>query len=232
METTLKLYNTLDNKISPFVPNEPGKVRMYTCGPTVYHFAHIGNLRSYIMEDVLEKFLRYIGYDVDRVMNNVWNGMGLVCLHSAHMSKVFRRLNGTSGKLIWREANERERIWCANPGHPIAQGLPESFVLDYEEMYGEPFMVAPDAQPVFISWFEGGNVFRSGVTLQRGNGRIFYFRPGHETFPTYYNQNVLKVISNGVRWCAPTVRFPYPTTHRPNADEQISPKVRQTSPEA
>ena len=169
---------------------------------------------------------------VDRVMNNVWNGMGLVCLHSAHMSKVFRRLNGTSGKLIWREANERERIWCANPGHPIAQGLPESFVLDYEEMYGEPFMVAPDAQPVFISWFEGGNVFRSGVTLQRGNGRIFYFRPGHETFPTYYNQNVLKVISNGVRWCAPTVRFPYPPTHRPNADEQISPKVRQTSPEA
>ena len=169
---------------------------------------------------------------VDRVMNNVWNGMGLICLHSAHMSKVFRRLNGTSGKLIWREANERERIWCANPGHPIAQGLPESFVLDYEEMYGEPFMVAPDAQPVFISWFEGGNVFRSGGTLQRGNGRIFYFRPGHETFPTYYNQNVLKVISNGVRWCAPTVRFPYPTTHRPNADEQISPKVRQTSPEA
>ena len=69
METTLKLYNTLDNKIAPFVPNEPGKVRMYTCGPTVYHFAHIGNLRTYIMEDVLEKFLRYIGYDVARVMN-------------------------------------------------------------------------------------------------------------------------------------------------------------------
>ncbi len=69
MNVTLQLYNTLNNKIAPFVPNEPGKVRMYTCGPTVYHFAHIGNLRSYIMEDVLEKFLRYIGYDVDRVMN-------------------------------------------------------------------------------------------------------------------------------------------------------------------
>ena len=65
----MELYNTLTQRKEPFVPHEPGKVRMYTCGPTVYHFAHIGNLRSYIMEDVLEKFLRYEGYEVDRVMN-------------------------------------------------------------------------------------------------------------------------------------------------------------------
>ena len=65
----LNLYNTLTRTVDEFVPNEPGKVAMYTCGPTVYHFAHIGNLRSYIMEDVLEKYMRYAGYDVKRVMN-------------------------------------------------------------------------------------------------------------------------------------------------------------------
>ena len=65
----MKIYNSLTKKVEEFVPNEPGRVNMYTCGPTVYHYAHIGNLRSYIMEDVLEKLLRYSGYDVKRVMN-------------------------------------------------------------------------------------------------------------------------------------------------------------------
>ena len=69
MENKLSFYNTLTRKVEKFVPNVDGKVAMYTCGPTVYHFAHIGNLRSYIMEDILEKTLRYIGYDVKRVMN-------------------------------------------------------------------------------------------------------------------------------------------------------------------
>ena len=69
MENKLQFYNTLTRKVEQFIPNEDGKVAMYTCGPTVYHFAHIGNLRSYIMEDFLEKTLRYIGYDVKRVMN-------------------------------------------------------------------------------------------------------------------------------------------------------------------
>ena len=63
------LYNTLGQKKQEFIPYEDKKVNMYTCGPTVYHFAHIGNLRTYIMEDVLEKYLRYSGYDVKRVMN-------------------------------------------------------------------------------------------------------------------------------------------------------------------
>ena len=69
MENKLHIYNTLTRKVEQFIPNQEGKVAMYTCGPTVYHFAHIGNLRSYIMEDLLEKTLRYIGYDVKRVMN-------------------------------------------------------------------------------------------------------------------------------------------------------------------
>lgn len=65
----MKIFNTLTRNVEEFVPNVEGKVAMYTCGPTVYHYAHIGNLRSYIMEDVLEKTFRYLGYDVKRVMN-------------------------------------------------------------------------------------------------------------------------------------------------------------------
>ena len=67
MEHKVQLFNTLTRKVECFVPNEEGKVGMYTCGPTVYHFAHIGNLRSYLMEDVLEKTFRYVGYEVKRV---------------------------------------------------------------------------------------------------------------------------------------------------------------------
>jgi len=68
-EMNFQMFNTLTKKVETIVPNVEGKISMYTCGPTVYHFAHIGNLRCYIMEDVLEKSLRYIGYDVKRVMN-------------------------------------------------------------------------------------------------------------------------------------------------------------------
>ncbi len=161
---------------------------------------------------------------VKKVQERVWEGMGLVCIHSAHMSKIFKALNGTSGKLHWREVGERERIWTVDPSHPIAQGLPEHFELPYEEMYGEPFMIAADAHPVFISWFEGGEVFRSGFTLQRGNGRMFYFRPGHETFPSLLDKNVLKVLGNAIRWAKPVINAPYPKTHTPDALETISKK--------
>ena len=147
-----------------------------------------------------------------RVMEHVWNGMGLICLHSAHMSKVFRHLNGTSGKLIWREANERERIWCANPGHPIAKGLPESFVLDYEEMYGEPFMIPQPDELVFAGWFRHGNLFRSGCCFYRGLGKVFYFQPGHESCRSYFNPNVQQILRNAIKWAKPgdfsQCRFP------------------------
>ena len=140
---------------------------------------------------------------VDRVQRRVLEGMGLIVLHSAHYSKIFRRLLGTTCSLTWREADEKERLWVCNPGHPIAAGIGAYFELPAEEMYGEPFAVpAPDEQ-VFISWFEGGEVFRSGCTWQRGNGKIFYFRPGHETYPTYHDANVRRVIANAVRWAAP-----------------------------
>ena len=140
---------------------------------------------------------------VDRVQQRVLQGMGLIVLHSGHFAKIFRRLLGTSCSLTWREIGERERIWVCNPGHPIAQGLERHFELAQEEMYGEPFAIPTPDEQVFISWFEGGEVFRSGCCWQRGNGKIFYFRPGHETYPTYFDKNVRRVIANAVDWARP-----------------------------
>lgn len=142
---------------------------------------------------------------VDRIQGRVLEGMGLVALHSAHASKVFRRLMGTGCMLRWREAGERERLWIVRPGHEIVAGLSgEYFELTHTEMYGEFFDIPQPDELVFISWFEGGEVFRSGCTFHRGRGRIFYFRPGHETYPIYYDANVRRVISNAVRWAVPS----------------------------
>ena len=137
---------------------------------------------------------------VERVAKRVWEGMGLIVLHSGHFSKIFKRLMGTPCALKWREAGERERVWVVNPRHPIAEGLGEHFVIEYEEMYGEHFSVPEPLETVFISWFAGGEVFRSGLTWRRGAGNIFYFRPGHETYPTYHDQTVHKVLRNAVKW--------------------------------
>ena len=137
---------------------------------------------------------------VKRVMEHVWQGMGLIVLHSGHHSKVFKGLMGSPANLHWREAGERERLWVVNPGHPIAKGLPAYFELEYEEMYGEPFTVPEPLETVFVSWFQGGEVFRSGLTYRRGAGNIFYFRPGHETYPTYHDANVGQVLRNAVNW--------------------------------
>jgi trehalose utilization protein len=137
---------------------------------------------------------------VNRIAARVWEGMGLIVLHSGHESKIFQKLMGMSARLNWREAGERERIWVVNPGHPIARGLPPHFELEMEEMYGEPFAVPEPLETVFISWFQGGEVFRSGLTYRRGAGNIFYFRPGHETYPSYYDKNVGLVLRNAVNW--------------------------------
>ncbi len=141
---------------------------------------------------------------VDRVYARVMDGMGLVVLHSGHFSKIFKRLMGTSCDLKWREhEHENERLWVVAPAHPIAAGLPQWIDLDHEEMYGEHFDIPAPDELVLVSWFKGGEVFRSGCTWQRGRGRVFYFRPGHEAFRTYYNEQVRHVIANGVRWAAP-----------------------------
>jgi len=137
---------------------------------------------------------------VERVCDAVWGGMGIIFLHSAHFSKPFKRLMGSPCNLSWREAGERERLWVTSRQHPIAAGLPDHFELEYEEMYGEPFGVPEPLETVFISWFQGGEVFRSGLTYKRGAGSVFYFRPGHETYPSYHDANVQRVIANAVKW--------------------------------
>lgn len=133
------------------------------------------------------------------VQKHVLAGMGLIALHSAHHSKIMKHLLGTTLNLKWRH-DDRERVWCINPSHPIAKGVPEQFVLEKEEMYGEPFDIPEPDETVFTGWFAGGEVFRSGVTFRRGKGRIFYFQPGHEEYPIYHNENVQKIIKNAVFW--------------------------------
>jgi trehalose utilization protein len=141
---------------------------------------------------------------VERVHHRVLAGMGLLVLHSGHHSKIFQRLMGTTCNLKWREEeNEREILWVTRPGHPIVQGIGDHFILPREEMYGEFFDIPEPECTFLISSFGGGEVFRSGCTWTRGAGRIVYFRPGHETFPTYHDGNVLRVIENAVKWLAP-----------------------------
>lgn len=139
---------------------------------------------------------------VERIHKYVVGGMGLIALHSAHFSKIFKKVMGTSCTLKWRN-DVRERIWTIMPNHPIAEGVDESFVLENEEMYGEPFDIAKPDDVVFIGWFKGGEVFRTGCTWTRGNGKVFYFQPGHETNPTFHNKNIQKIIKNAVRWACP-----------------------------
>jgi len=142
---------------------------------------------------------------VERVQKRVLAGMGLVVLHSGHFSKIFKKLMGTTCDLKWREEeNEREILWVTRPGHPIVQGIDDHFILPREEMYGEYFDIPEPECTFLISSFGGGEVFRSGCTWSRGAGRIAYFRPGHETFPTYHDATVLKVIENACRWAAGT----------------------------
>lgn len=141
---------------------------------------------------------------VDRVHKRVLEGMGLIVLHSGHFAKIFKRLMGTTCNLKWREIGEHERVWVVNPAHPIAEGLSDHFVIPETEMYGEPFGIPEPDSLVFVSWYQGGEVFRGGCTYYRGQGKVFYFSPGHETYPIYYQPEIRQVIYNAVRWAAPT----------------------------
>ena len=140
---------------------------------------------------------------VEKIVSRVLGGMGCIFLHSAHMSKPFRRLMGTGCTLKWREMGERERLWVTAPGHPIAEGLPETIAIEHEEMYGEYFDIPKPDEIVFLGWFQGGEVFRSGVTYTRGKGKIFYFQPGHESNESYHHPQIQHILKNAVHWAAP-----------------------------
>lgn len=160
--------------------------------------------------------------NAERLQQRVWEGMGLIVLHSGHFSKIFRRLLGTNCFLRWRDVGEKERIWVCDPAHPIAEGIPPHFEIPHAEMYGEPFEIPQPDELVFLSWFEGGEVFRSGCCWHRGKGKVFYWRPGHETHPIFYNDLVMKVLYNGVRWAAPSgMHEELPIGHIPEALETI-----------
>lgn len=139
---------------------------------------------------------------VDRIQKYIWGGMGFISLHSGHNSKIFKKMMGSTCSLKCRE-DARERIWTIMPNHPIAEGVDETFALECEEMYGEPFDIPNPDNVIFIGWFNGGEVFRSGCTFTRGNGKIFYFQPGHETYNTFHNKNIQRIIKNAVRWACP-----------------------------
>ena len=140
---------------------------------------------------------------VSRVQQRVLQGMGLVVLHSGHFSKIFCRLMGTSCALKWREVGEKERVWVTQPGHRIVRGLPPYFEVEKSEMYGEPFGIPPAEEQVFLSWYQGGEVFRSGCCWRRGAGKIFYFSPGHETYPIYHQEIIHRILVNAAYWAAP-----------------------------
>ncbi len=164
---------------------------------------------------------------VERIRQRVHHkGMGLVVLHSGHYSRPFQRVLNCTGHLKggWRElpGGEAEHVRVCAPWHPIAQGI-DDFVIEQEEMYGAPFDVPPPLVVVFQSYFPyGGETFPSGLCWTVGDGidpnftsgpgggknqgygvgRVFYFRPGHETMPTYHLPIVQQIIYNGVLWCA------------------------------
>ena len=162
---------------------------------------------------------------VQRVQQSVLAGMGLVVLHSGHYSKIFRRLMGANCSLTWREADEREILWNIAPGHPIAQGIGESFQLPESEMYGERFDIPEPDELIFLSWFEGGNVFRSGCTFRRGNGRIFYFSPGHESYPIFHDKTIHLILANAARWAHSPVRRS--TGENPNQKVPLAPIAKK-----
>jgi len=144
---------------------------------------------------------------VEKIYNKVLCGMGLIVLHSGHNSKIFKKLMGTSCSLKWREIGEKERIWVVEPGHPIAEGIDEYFELEHEEMYGERFDIPQPDTLVFLGWFQGGEVFRSGCCYHRGLGKVFYFQPGHETYPIFHNDKILRIIKNAVEWARPVKKI-------------------------
>jgi trehalose utilization protein len=137
---------------------------------------------------------------VERIRLRVLGGMGLLILHSAIESKIAQALLGTTCRMSWWRHGGRELTWTVEPGHQIAQGVPNPLVIPDGEMYGEPLHVPTPDDLVFITAYEGGEVLRSGCGWKRGRGRIFFLATGHEEYPIYYRDDVRLVLANAARW--------------------------------
>ena len=192
-----------------------GLGRHFTGADDVIRTATLQDAEHGLTEEVLAGtdvllWWAHIGHDqvteevVARVHRHVLAGMGILVLHSGHYSKIFQRLTGATASLLWRNDGERELVWTIAPTHPIAAGIPSPILIERQEMYGEPFDIPVPDELVFVSSFDGGEVFRSGVTYTRGRGRVFYFSPGDQEYPVYHQAEIIRVLANGVRWAAPT----------------------------
>jgi trehalose utilization protein len=209
-ENVKKIYpNGIHQAIADFLQSEEITVRTATledpeCGLTQEVLDNTdvllwwGHVAHHLVPDEVAR----------RVQESVLKGMGFIALHSGHHSKPFRYLMGTTCNVNWREDGDFCRLWICDPSHPICKGLDRYLEVPHEEMYTEPFGIPEPDQLVFIGWYDSGEVFRSGCCYKRGNGKIFYFQPGHETYPTYYLPDVQKVIRNAVYWAAPDLRVP------------------------
>ncbi|MDN6161503.1 MAG: ThuA domain-containing protein [Atopostipes sp.] len=194
----------IHKQIASFLKNEDYKIRTATLDEEEH-----GLTQEVVDQTDVLLWWGHMAHDevrdeiVDRVHQRVLEGMGLIVLHSGHFSKIFKKLMGTSCDLKWREDGQSCKIWNVNPSHPITEGIGEFIELDQEEMYGEHFDVPAPDELIFISSYPEGEVFRGGMTYRRGNGKIFYFHPGHETYASYYNEKVQQVIINAIDWSAP-----------------------------
>lgn len=204
-----KVYpNGIHNTIAEFLKSDDIQVRT-----TTFYDENFGITQELLDDtDVLIWWAHVKHKDIpdevaQMVQQAVIRGMGVVFLHSAHMSKPFRLLCGTPCTLNWRD-NDSELLWVVDPSHPIAQGIGSYVTLPREEMYGEPFAIPEPDKLVFIGRFAGGEVFRSGCCWQRGAGKVFYFQPGHEEYPTYYIPEIQQIIKNAVNWAYSPNKFP------------------------
>jgi trehalose utilization protein len=143
---------------------------------------------------------------VERIVRHVEErGMGYIPLHSSQGARPFQALLDHTGSLAgWREDGFPSVVSVCQPDHPIARGIDRTFVIPQEEMYAEPFGITPPDELVFISSFAQGEVFRSGCCWYRGQGRVFSFQPGHETYPVYFQREIKLIIANACRWAAGT----------------------------
>ncbi|RJP29355.1 MAG: trehalose utilization protein ThuA [Candidatus Omnitrophota bacterium] len=163
--------------------------RLLACDVLIW-FGH--SLHETITDEHAERVVRHVRE----------RGMGFIPLHSSHLCKPFRMLMDTSCTFpTWREDAGSERIAISSPDHPIARGV-NDFTLPQTEMYSEPFDVPPPETVVLHSTWESGESFRSGCCWTRGKGRIFYFRPGHETYPIFFDDTVRKILLNSIVWAS------------------------------